>query len=90
METLLWQTRDGDVQEVTKLLKLSRKYKNYEVLFVDDICDSGKTIMQINQYFKEAMFSTLMDKVPEAGLVSYAPKTYSEHNLDWIIFPWEV
>lgn len=87
MVPLEWQTRDGSVQDVDKLLSLSNKYQSNEVLFVDDLCDSGTTIKQIKGYFKEATFATLIDKLPQEGLVQYAP-IVDESN-SWIVFPWE-
>ena len=89
METLSWQTRDGNTQEVTKLLKLNRAYNINEVLFVDEICDSGRTINEINLYFPLAMFTVLIDKVPEQGLVDYTPEVKWVHEDKRIVFPWE-
>ena len=87
MDSLVWQTRDGDTgRDIQKLEQLSNKYRSKEILFVDDICDSGKTIREIQNWFPDASFATLIDKIPEEGLVEYAPLRFGD---EWIIFPWE-
>ena len=70
-------------------MKLNRAYNINEVLFVDEICDSGRTISEINLYFPLAMFTVLIDKVPEQGLVDYTPEVKWVHEDKWIVFPWE-
>ena len=87
MEPLVWQTRDGSKQDEEKLSQLNDKYEANEVLFCDDLCDSGLTIEQIKQIFIGAEFTTLIDKKPETDLVRYAPIEDSDDS--WIVFPWE-
>ena len=86
MDSLVWQTRDGIHKDVSKLMRLQKLYKPEEILFVDDICDSGRTIREIREHFPNASFTTLIDKIPEEGLVEYAPLRFGD---EWIIFPWE-
>lgn len=88
METLLWQTRDGQTQDVKHLQKLNRSYRRHEILFVDDICDSGLTIKQVGTYFILPRFAVLVDKIPEAKLIDYSPLVKFA-NEGWIVFPWE-
>ena len=88
MESLKWQTRDGDEQDVIKLMALKKRYETEEVLFVDDICDSGDTILGISKYFPNPVFATLVNKLPSSGLVEYSPLVKKDQ--DWITFPWEV
>lgn len=88
MEALHFQTRDGDRQDITTLLKLARTYKKHELLFVDDICDSGKTILEIRKFYSDPMFTVLVSKIPE--LVDYTPETKFECENKWVVFPWEI
>lgn len=82
---LEWQTRDGKVKDVNKLLMIKGVYDMDKVLFVDDLLDSGKTIDQIKGYIPNSRWATLADK---KGEVEYT--TIEMFNDDrWIIFPWE-
>ena len=45
-EPLQWQTRDGDLKDTLSIALKSTEDPN-DILFVDDICDSGLTIGQI-------------------------------------------
>lgn len=97
METLNWQTRDSfdkmnvkDAQSIIQLTRLEREYDECEVLFVDDICDSGETIRQIQYHFPKAKFTTLIDKIGDLDLVDYSPaRNAYEYFNKWISFPWE-
>lgn len=82
---LEWQTRDGDAQDVLKLFKIENAKDISKTLFVDDICDSGKTIEQINKLVKGVRWAVLISKIP--NLVEYsADEILGE---EWIEFPWE-
>lgn len=87
MVPLEWQTRDGSAQDMDKLITLNMEYTSSEVLFVDDLCDSGTTIKQIQGFFEDPKFATLIDKLPQEGLVQYAP--IIDDSNSWIVFPWE-
>jgi hypoxanthine phosphoribosyltransferase len=90
MEALTWQTRDGErTQDIRKIQLLNRTHRRHEILFVDDICDTGETINQIENFFPGAMFTTLIDKIPKQGLVHYTPSTKFECENKWVTFPWE-
>lgn len=83
---LVWQTRDGDSQDYTGLLKIEKDNDISTTLFVDDICDSGKTITQINSIVKDIRWTVLINKIP--GSVEYAAAIIEGE--EWIEFPWEV
>ena len=87
MIPLVWQTRDGKTKDVNTLKQIGCNYNMYEVLFVDDICDSGLTIKQIKAILPEAVFTTLINKLPESDLVEFSPMV--ETSDIWITFPWE-
>lgn len=84
-EPLEWQTRDGDAQDVTRLLRIEKNNDLEKVLFVDDMCDSGKTIDQINSIVKGINWAVLINKLPT--------KVQFEAEIllgdEWIVFPWE-
>lgn len=82
---LQWQTRDGDGQDYLGLLKIEKQYDIKKVLFVDDICDSGKTIDQINSIVSGITWSVLINKIQ--GKVEYAAEDLFTDQ--WIVFPWE-
>ena len=86
LQTVNWQTRDGDNREVGSLFKLAVKYQN--MLIVDDICDSGVTIRDMTELCKDrADFAVLVNKQPDSGLVSYQGTEYQGN--EWVVFPWE-
>ena len=88
MKTLTWQTRDTIDRDIEALLRLKRVFRSHEVLFVDDICDTGDTIRQIRNYFPGAVFTTLIDNLPEENkIVDFSPMTGD--SAQWTIFPWE-
>ena len=82
---LEWQTRDGKTKDVPKLLEISRKYNANQILFVDDICDSGLTIKQIQNYIPDSRWCTMVNKIP--GFIEY--ETLLVEDDRWIVFPWE-
>lgn len=90
MKSLHWQTRDGEWQEVnTDILAYCAAGKN--VLFVDDINDSGKTMTEISK-----MYGTDKGNVRFASMVDRASTTFGVDYLglkvlsdNWVVFPWE-
>ena len=82
---LEWQTRDGKVKDVNKLLMIKGVFDPSEVLFVDDICDSGLTIIQIKEYVPNSRWATLVNKIPDA--VEF--ETLLVEDERWVVFPWE-
>lgn len=92
MLCLNWQTRDGFAgsREIDFLQKLNQTTCRSKVLFVDDICDSGRTIEEIQSLYPLARFSVLVDKIKMKRLVEYAPNHIEYHKKDeWVVFPWE-
>jgi hypoxanthine phosphoribosyltransferase len=86
MDTLLWQTRDGSIQDTDKLLKLYN-HNPLTTLFVDDIYDSGQTIEGIKEHLPVSRWCTLITK-SENG-VEYSPLHSCPSDGKWIVFPWE-
>tara|TARA_R110001606_G_scaffold399171_1_gene581267 strand:- start:353 stop:772 length:420 start_codon:yes stop_codon:yes gene_type:complete len=82
---LVWQTRDGDDQDVLGLLHIESRNDIKTTLFVDDICDSGTTIAQVNNLVEDITWAVLINKIP--GSVDYAAEVMEGD--EWIEFPWE-
>lgn len=84
METLVWQTRDGEVQDRRKVAQLMQEDLS-KVLFVDDICDTGETICELKSMLQSGLWTTWVDKLYTQ--VDFAH--WSTKKEDWIVFPWE-
>ena len=82
---LVWQTRSGAEPDVLGLLQIEKKNDIETTLFVDDICDSGTTIAQVNNLVKGITWAVLINKIP--GSVDYAAEVMEGD--EWIEFPWE-
>tara|TARA_R110002020_G_scaffold240680_1_gene453736 strand:- start:162 stop:572 length:411 start_codon:yes stop_codon:yes gene_type:complete len=87
MEVLNYQTRDG----VTDIGYMDDQILTFgdlsTTLFVDDICDSGRTIKDIKCLYPEARFIVLCSR--HMDLIEYSPIMIPEGDDFWIDFPWE-
>lgn len=82
-ESLDWQTRDGDTRDVEKAESLNSD----KVLIVDDIVDSGKTMLELEILAPDAHKAALYSKRPEIKLDIVAETLYDVE--EWLVFPWE-
>lgn len=80
------------------LRKLARRTQQDErLLFVDDINDTGRTIVHLRQVLADAgaiaanvRFATLIDNVRSLARVDYAARVIDRAvTKDWFVFPWE-
>ena len=65
-------------------LSASCTFSSNETLFVDDICDSGETLQNLNEYY-----TAVLHYKPHTSIIEptfYACKFKSD---DWIVYPWE-
>lgn len=86
-EPLEWQTRDGNYRDTIKLL--ASKFENQkDILFVDDICDSGLTIKQIRGVIPDSQWAVLYSKKGNMSLDFEGVRLYN-NNKQWLVFPWE-
>jgi len=85
-EPLEWQTRDGNYRDTIKLLASKFEDQN-NILFVDDICDSGLTIEQIRGVIPDSQWAVLYSKKGNMGLDFEGERLYN--NKQWLVFPWE-
>lgn len=93
MEVIKWQTRDGSVQEHNEVVKQAI-LDGKNVVFVDDINDSGKTLNQLIHAYgydlvenPNFMSAVLVEKVMSKERALVTGLRVDTH--DWIIFPWE-
>lgn len=84
-DSVVWQTRDGGTQEVSRLNNIISNEE--KVLIVDDICDSGLTLTQVKANHPNADVAVLTTKM-DTKLVDYVAKAYYNDGR-WVIFPWE-
>ena len=90
MQSLEWQTRDGNGTDRKKLIEL--QLDKYNCLFIDDICDTGKTIFGIRELFPGAKFAVLFNKMVDMELDFEGVRLYNNTQYQikqWINFPWE-
>lgn len=90
METVTWQTRDSNRQEINENV-IKAIEDNRKVLFVDDINDTGKTFKDITKAYKTSLkptvhFMSLVEKT-ESDFFGQAALTLDDKR--WIVFPWE-
>lgn len=85
MDTLVWKNRDDRSYDITKIKYIRDQIDVETTLFVDDICDSGQTIDQIQSWIPQSRWCTLVTKCIDRIEFSPMPTT-SER---WVTFPWE-
>lgn len=90
LHTITWQTRDGNTQEVSDYVQ-SQISDGKNVLFVDDINDSGRTLTEISQVYNpqsttNVLTATLCSKETSSFLVDFSALDIGD---EWIVFPWE-
>ena len=100
-EGFLWQTRDGNEKDANGLRNLITKYLNKNILVIDDINDSGKTLidikMEINNIIdslnitqSKIKYCTIFNKTQsDFKDVNYFANELTPENNPWIVFPYE-
>ncbi len=66
--------------------------QNQRILIVDDIWDSGKTIMAVRQRVETAggtAVTAVLHYKPTASAFEEAPDHYVQTTSAWIVYPWE-
>lgn len=80
------------------LVRLAERTRgNAHLLFVDDINDSGRTILLLRERLAAAgavpgsvRFATLLDNIVSTARVEYSARAIDRtHVKDWFVFPWE-
>ena len=96
-EAFRWQTRDGKIEDSETLQHILSKYKDKKILIVDDINDTGTTLIGINEvvngldFFNQAIsYATLFDKESSKfSKVDYTANIVLPDQERWIVFPYE-
>lgn len=95
-EGFIWQTRDGNVKDKNGLKKIINKYRNKNILVIDDINDSGETLIGIQDEIhwlrecEKIKYCTLFNKTQSnfKDIHYYANELTPENN-PWVVFPYE-
>ena len=96
-EAFRWQTRDGKIEDSETLQHILSKYKDKKILIVDDINDTGTTLICINEvvngldFFNQSIsYATLFDKESSKfSKVDYTANVVLPDQERWIVFPYE-
>lgn len=104
-EAFRWQTRDGNIEDSGTLRHILSKYKGKKVLVVDDINDTGTTLLGIDKVIQEfdetinnhqfmmheeLKYSTLFDKESsQFDKVNFTANDVLPDQERWIVFPYE-
>jgi len=86
MGVLNYQTRDGLANTEDMRSQILEFGDLSNVLFVDDICDSGRTIKDIQHLYPNARFAVLTSR--RRDLVEFCPIEIPEGMDGWVTFPW--
>lgn len=102
LEVIEWSTRDANIRNKDTLNKLIECLEaGRQCLIVDDIFDSGKTLMEISDNLKEKtektpIYVTLVLNTNSELLEQFTKENTLVYSLaipkkqeDWLIFPWE-
>jgi len=94
-----WQTRDGKIEDSSKLISILYKYTGKNILVVDDINDTGTTLLGIDKIVQEndrlflhgdVKYATIFEKLSSNfGEVDFIGEEISPENDKWIVFPYE-
>jgi len=101
-EAFRWQTRDGAIEDSETLRHILSKYNSKTVLVVDDINDTGTTLIGIDEVIKgsqradmvtahqDITYSTLFDKESSKfSNVRFTANNVLPDEEKWIVFPYE-
>ena len=101
-EAFRWQTRDGAIEDSETLRHILSKYNSKTVLVVDDINDTGTTLIGIDEVIKgsqradmvtahqDITYSTLFDKESSKfSNVKFTANNVLPDEEKWIVFPYE-
>ena len=92
-----WQTRDGNVEDSEQLKALlSKYYSSYNIVIIDDINDTGRTLQGIHDIVcseglnEWVTYVSLLEKMSSKFSTQICGKELDENEEnDWIVFPHE-
>ena len=92
----IWQTRDGNIQDISGLNKILDENMDKNILIIDDINDSGLTLNGINdvilshKYTNNIKYAVLFNKTTSNFKeINYYSNEMTLENNKWIVFPYE-
>ncbi len=96
VETIRWSYMDIVHQDTTSLTNLFCT-PDQNILIVDDLCDSGKTIEAVTEYVanictnKNIKVATLINNIGlPSNMVNFTGRNINrEYDKQWFVFPWE-
>lgn len=104
-EAFRWQTRDAHIEDSETLKHILSKYNDKHVLVVDDINDTGTTLLGINRVIQDYVqsntnmmayahqdikYATLFDKESSSfNDVEFTANNVLPDQERWIVFPYE-
>ncbi len=94
-ESIQWQTRSGNERNVEQLQYLFKKYDQQCILIVDDICDSGATLKEIEEVAAscdqtDVLFAVAIENLESPFSCNYSSREISRtEDTQWFVFPWE-
>ena len=62
------------------------------LLIVDDICDSGNTLTEVNDVYEKRGHAVYVAAIHYKESANFIPDVYWKsipHNAPWVIYPWE-
>lgn len=97
VKALHWQTRDGEETNVNQLLEIVEQNVGKNILIVDDICDTGKTLTDIYAHLVEddgknynISFATAIANLECDFEPTWSGREISRsEDSQWFVFPWE-
>lgn len=95
-----WQTRDGAETDVDKLQEILLTHRHSDILIVDDICDTGTTLKQMEEaidlHCYQISFTgtvstavTLFKESSDIDVTFHGRSLYEDEQDTWFVFPWE-
>ena len=92
-----WQTRDGSVEDYDTLKNILSKYTDSNILVIDDINDTGKTLLGISDNIdkfrlnSDIKYATIFNKQSSSFKQTdfYAVEVLLDSDNTWIAFPYE-
>jgi uncharacterized protein len=67
---------------------ISYNFTNSKILFVDDTCDSGRTLESLKLMYPKSFFSTIYFN-KQSKLIRPDFYVWEQRTDEWIVFPWE-
>lgn len=99
MVPVMWQTRDGQVRDEYVLREILRacSEQNSQILVVDDMNDTGETLLQIEAAIKNVLgdqapvdWAVAIENVESDFETTWCSREISRSlEPQWFVFPWE-